>query len=138
MGWAAAAADWAAVERVPSAWWWCAGRRWVCDDCGDGSALGGGAGSGCVLLLMVMAGSAATAESAAATATAAAATASATPVVVLGGATLATFLDCGWFCIIFLPLSLRSGGVLPTLGFATGGNVSLVLKPEGIIHRTLS
>ena len=64
--------------------------RWVAVG-SDGSALGGGGQVRCVLLLLLLV------MVASATAAAAAASAVATPAVMLRGATLARFMDCGWF-----------------------------------------
>ncbi len=63
--------------------------RWVAVG-SDGSALGGGGQVRCVLLLLLV-------MVASATAAAAAASAVATPALMLRGATLARFMDCGWF-----------------------------------------
>ena len=64
--------------------------RWVAVG-SDGSKLGGGGQVRCVLLLLLLV------MVASATAAAAAASAVATPAVMLRGATLARFMDCGWF-----------------------------------------
>ena len=65
--------------------------RWVAVG-SDGSKLGGGGQVRCVLLLLLL-----LVMVASATAAAAAASAVATPAMMLRGATLARFMDCGWF-----------------------------------------